>query len=102
MIRKALKKDAKEIVYINIMSWKETYKGMLPQDFLDNLNPYNEENVKRCQQSIEEYAVYEENNKVVGIVRYGENKKGYDNIYGEIYALYVDSKYQHQNIGLNL
>ena len=38
----------------------------------------------------------------MGIVRYGKNKKDYDDSYGEIYALYVLNDYQRQGIGLNL
>lgn len=36
------------------------------------------------------------------MVKYGENKKDYNRTYGEIYALYVDSNFQYQNIGTKL
>ena len=101
MIRKATIQDAKDIATINIRSWKQTYKGIFPQEFLDNLT-VNDENIEKCQNKIKEYAVYIKDNKIVGIIRYGKNKKGYDNNYGEIYALYIDSKYHHQGIGKEL
>lgn len=101
MIRKATIQDAKDIVGINIMSWKQTYKGIFPQEFLDNLT-INDENIEKCQNKIKEYAVYIKDNKIVGIIRYGKNKKGYDDNYGEIYALYIDSNYHHQGIGKEL
>ncbi len=101
MIRKAIIQDAKDIVGINIMSWKQTYKGIFPQEFLDNLT-VNNENIEKCQNKIKEYAVYIEDNHVVGFIRYGKNKKGYNASYGEIYALYIDSNYQQKGFGKKL
>lgn len=85
-----------------IIAYLKSLQQANKYNFLNNLNPYNEDNIKRCQQTINEYAVYEENGKVIGMVKYGENKKDYNRTYGEIYALYVDSNYQHQNIGTKL
>lgn len=36
VIRNALEKDAYDIVDININSWKETYLGIFPDEFLKN------------------------------------------------------------------
>ena len=102
MIRKANIKDAKEIVKINMLGWKQTYKGIFPQKFLDDLNVNDEVSIKKCENKINEYAVCEIDNKIVGIVRYGKNKKDFDDYYGEIYALYIDNRYQHQGIGTKL
>ena len=49
MIRKAKISDAKEIVCLNIKSWKETYKDIFPKSFLDNLNPYDENSIEKCK-----------------------------------------------------
>lgn len=102
MIRTAEENDAKKIVYINIMSWKETYKGIFPKDFLDNLNPNDVDSIQKCKKKIHEYIVYEIDGKVVGFVRYGLNKKNYSKEYGEIYALYVDENYKNKGIGSKL
>ena len=89
MIRKARKEDAISIVYINITSWKETYKDIFPKSFLDKLNPYDEESIQKCINKKNEYIVYTKDNQVLGFARYGKNKKDYADDYGEIYALYV-------------
>ena len=102
MIRKANINDAKEIIKVNMLGWKQTYKGIFPQKFLDNLDINDEISIQKCEAKIKEYAVCEIDNKIVGIVRYGKNKKDYDDSYGEIYALYVLNDYQRQGIGLNL
>ncbi|MBQ2946617.1 MAG: GNAT family N-acetyltransferase [Bacilli bacterium] len=102
MIREALEKDAERIVYINVMSWKNTYKHIFPQDFLDSLNPMSIDNIEKCKKKINQYIVYEVDNKVVGFARFGLNKKNYGNEYGEIHALYLDDNYKGMNIGTEL
>lgn len=102
MIRKAVEEDAKIIVEINIKGWQNTYKDIFPRDFLNNLDKLKEENIVRCQKKISEYIVYEENDKILGFVKYGINKKGFTDKYGEIYAIYVDSNYQGRSVGSKL
>lgn len=102
MIRKARTEDASSIVYINITSWKETYKDIFPKSFLDKLDPNDENNIQRCINNINEYIVYTKDNKVLGFARYGKNKKDYDDNYGEIYALYVDNNHHGEKIGSKL
>ena len=36
------------------------------------------------------------------MIKYGRNKKSYDDSYAEIYALYVDDSYKKQGIGSKL
>ena len=102
MIRKANINDAKDIVRVNVMGWKNTYKNIFPQDFLDSLNPHDKDSIRKCQEKINQYAVCEINNKIVAMIRYGKNKKNYDDLYAEIYALYVDNLYKKQGIGSKL
>ena len=102
MIRFAKKGDAQAIVNINVMGWKETYKNIFPQDFLDGLNPNDEVSIQKCKDKIKEYVVCELDGRIVGMARYGNNKKGYDSSYGEIYAIYVDSNFKNKGIGTGI
>ncbi len=102
MIRLAKISDAEQINYINVSGWKETYKDIFPKDFLDNLNGYDEENVQKIRDKIDQYVVCELEGKVVAMARYGKNKKGYDDNYAEVYALYVDSNYKNKKIGTQM
>lgn len=102
MIRKANINDAQSIVKININEWKNTYNGIFPKNVLATLESKYDESVIKCQKNINEYLVYEKDNKIVGFLRFGVNKKGYENNYAEIYALYVDSDYQGLGIGKDL
>ena len=101
MIRKAQINDAENIVKINIRGWKQTYKGIFPQQFLDNLKLTNE-TIQKCQNKIKEYSVYIKDKQIVGFIRYGKNKKGYNDSYGEIYALYIDNNFKQKGIGKEL
>lgn len=102
MIRKATKKDAKDIVRINVNSWKVTYRDIFPKEFLDNLDSKNPISIKKCKENIDEYIIYEQEGKVVAMARYGKNKKEYDDSYAEIYMLYVDCNYIKQGIGKSM
>ena len=100
-IEKAQIEDVKSIVEINIKEWKNTYKGIFPDKFLDNLTK-EEESIEKCKNKLNEYIVCKINNKVVGFLRFGKNKKGYNDNYAEIYALYIDKDYQRKGIGTAL
>lgn len=102
MIRDAQKEDASKIAYINAVSWKTTYKNIFPDSFLNNIDESDEEKIRKYMDKIDQYVVYEEDGKVLGFARYGINKKGYNNEYAEIYALYIDNDYKGRKIGTKL
>lgn len=97
--RKANKNDAKRIVEININEWKNTYNKIFPSEVFKKLDNKQEESVEKCIKKIEEYIVCEENNTIIGFLRYGPNKKQYNEQYGEVYALYIDKNYQKKGYG---
>ena len=101
-IEKAQIEDVKSIVEINIKEWKNTYKGIFPDKFLNNLTKKEEESIEKYKNNLNEYIVCKINNKVVGFLRFGKNKKGYNDNYAEIYALYIDKDYQRKGIGTAL
>ena len=100
--REAVEKDAESIVNTNINGWIETYRGIFPNDYLKKLEQKKSESIEKCKNKINEYIVFEVENKVVGFLRYGKNKKDYNDKYAEVYALYVDSKYKKRGIGRKL
>ena len=102
MVRKASKENAKDIVFINVSCWKESYKGIFPQDFLNNLDVDDLESIRKCENKISEYVVYEKDDQIIGMARYGKNQKDYGDSYGEIYALYVRPDFQRQRVGTEL
>ena len=101
-IRNAIKNDAKDIVRINIDSWKDTYNNIFPNSFLNSLDNKYESSVTKCIKNINEYVVAVESNNIVGFARIGKNKKNYNDEYGEIYALYIKKEYRKKGVGKKL
>lgn len=107
MIRKAIKEDSKDIALLVIKGWQSAYKGLIDDDFLNNMSveigKENWERVISSQNDEDNVFVYEENNKILGIIRFGipqdkENKK-YN---AEIHVLYVEPNLKRQGIGSKL
>lgn len=106
IIRKRTIDDCKDIAHVVTVAWNETYKGIVPDWFLELLK--NNE-VERAQKTIDEFnvknnnqLVLEINNEVVGFVNYGESEdKEYKNC-GEIFALYIIGKYKGNGFGRKL
>lgn len=107
-IKYACAKDAKDILDINILSWKTTYKDIFPSEFLNNLCK-REEDYKKSLEIItndiltnNSYIVAIHDNKVVGFANFGKSKKENYKNFGEIYALYLESSYVYKGIGTKL
>lgn len=104
-IRKAKVEEAKDIVMINNIEWRSTYKGLIPNRIFDMMDQKTDQRIKRKQQTIKE-----KNNtfvalldgKVVGFSSYG---KAHDDEYsdaGQIYACYILDEYHKYGIGSKL
>lgn len=108
IVRKAKIKDARSILDVNIKSWQDTYKDILPIDYLNNLCSNSEDYkkaIEKNEQKIKDYDnfyVAEIDNKIVGFCSFGISKKDLKPSAGEIYALYVDKKYHGLGIGKEL
>ncbi|MCF7919442.1 MAG: GNAT family N-acetyltransferase [Candidatus Cloacimonetes bacterium] len=101
IIRKADVKDLRQISYVHVDSWRETYPGIVSQDVLNKLS-YGKslENWKFCyERSTQHFYVAEINGIIAGFAVGGPSRDAellYD---AEIYALYVLQKYQKLGIG---
>lgn len=107
MIRKAVEDDSKEIALLIIRSWTTAYRGLISDDFLDNMSMENiEKNWKKniiSQNDKNKIFVYEERDKILGVIGFGspldkENRK-YNS---EIYVLYVEPTLKRKGIGSKL
>lgn len=104
-IRYASVLDADIIAQIHTSSWQVAYKGIVPDEILNSLDP-----VKRSQQMKIQINEFSES---YGIVYKGEEPTGYvcfghsrdqdalEND-GEIYAIYLLPKFYHQGFGTQL
>ena len=106
IIRKATKEDSKDIAHVVTLGWNQTYKGLVPDWFLEHLKENEDERAKRLYEHFEEefdnHLVLEVDKKVVGFVRYGESiDEDYKGI-GEIFALYIIDGYKGNGFGKKL
>ncbi len=105
-IRKCELSDCKDIARIVTISWNETYKGIVPDWFLEELKSNEDE---RTKNSIEKFdknnnnqLVLEVDDKVVGFANFGKSDdEEYENC-GEIFALYIIGEYKGKGYGRKL
>lgn len=109
--RSARVDDYEGIYYVSCYSWSETYRGYMPDDYLDErINNFKEKSLKTKafleklaeEGQLDNYLVCEVDSKIVGICNYlkGDNKKYSDS--GLLGALYVLKQYQKLGIGKEL
>lgn len=100
---KATFDDSYGIAYVSAYSWKETYFGLLPDDYLDGRVDNISNNVSNIKKFLEDYdgiyMVAKDKEKVVGILAYNAND---NDEYGHLDALYVLKDYQGLGIGKEL
>ena len=106
IIRKRTKEDIKSIAHIITVAWNETYKGIVPDWFLEELKKNESERAEKMYKDFDpnnnNQFVLEVNNEVVGFVNFGaSNDKDYQDC-GEIIALYIISKYKGNGFGRKL
>ena len=103
-IRKAELKDAVGIAKVHVDGWRTTYKGIVPDTYLDNLSYENREQM--WMSGIEQDNVYiaeDEDGRIVGFASGGKERTGkYDRYVGELYAIYLLEGQQGKGLGRKL
>ena len=77
IIRKAKEEDAKEIAYVNAYTWLTTYKGLMPDELLEERVKKIDDRVPKIINAIktkDNFYVALDGNKVVGIMSYGKSR----------------------------
>ena len=101
---KATLDDAYSIRYIGAYSWRETYTGLVPDDYLEYKIDHFEDKVEREKELIKNsnYYVARVDNKTVGFVVFGKSEDTKYSEYGYLGALYLLKDYQGYGIGKKL
>ncbi len=104
MVRRAALNDASAISRVHVSSWRSTYGGMLPDEFLDSLSEANyAERWKRViADGSSRVYVAEDDGEVVGFASGGRERAGEQGYEGELYAIYVLDAAQHRGFGREL
>lgn len=104
-IREANIDDAFAIAEINYNGWRTNFRGIIDDDFLDNISLEKKQNrmiefiKNKNSDSLSLVAVVD--GKVVWFVHWGISRDEID-YEAEIYAIYIDPDYQWKWIGKNL
>ncbi|MBQ3474658.1 MAG: GNAT family N-acetyltransferase [Bacilli bacterium] len=108
-IREKKYEDIRETVLLGNIFWDETYRGIVDDEFLDNMPNTVEERVLKQQTKYknDEYKdiynfVMEDNGKIIGVT---SSEKSRDEDYpnsGEVGSLYLLKEYQGKGLGKEL
>jgi GNAT superfamily N-acetyltransferase len=107
MIRPADIDDAAAIARVHVLSWRSTYKAMLPAEFLESLTEAGyTDRWKRfiSDRSSRAYVVQEGDDRdaVVGFASGGRERAGETGYTGELYAIYLIESSQRRGYGREL
>lgn len=106
IIRPAEISDAPSISRVHIDSWKSTYRGMIPDEILDNLNYARNAGrwSERCSDSEPDRTIFVavDDGQVIGFAYCGPNRDTAWPFACELYAIYILKEYQGQGIGRGL
>ena len=104
MVRPATPEDAPGIADVHVATWRTTYRGLLPDDFLASLS--EEHYAERWRRVIGEGSsrvfVVDLPERIVGFASGGRERAGESGFAGELYALYVLDGAQRHGHGREL
>jgi ribosomal protein S18 acetylase RimI-like enzyme len=108
-IRPAEEKDANDIAKVHITSWQNTYKGQVPDSYLENLPSTIEDRANKWKETLAKHErglrvlVAEAGKDIVGfcIVNASRDEDMAKDV-GEVGAIYVDPKFLKKGIGAQL
>jgi len=104
-IRKIKREDVPGLNHVVTVAWNEAYKGIVPDDVLEELKSNEKE---RTEKGLSKFSddettfVLEIDNEVVGFSHYAEANQDRFPGCGEIRALYIISKYKGHGFGRKL
>src|ERR671915_1826075 len=104
-IREAQIADAAAIAKVHVDSWRTTYAGTLPEEFLARFSYGQRERQWRSSLSNRSefiYVAYDAGGEITGFASGGSERSG-DPIYrGELYTVYLLEQYQRKGTGRQL
>jgi ribosomal protein S18 acetylase RimI-like enzyme len=104
LVRLADIDDAGAIAAVHVASWRTTYRGLLPDEFLASLD--NAGYAERWRRILEDDSsrvyVAGDGREIVGFASGGRERAGEDGYRGELYAIYVVEDAQRTGHGRRL
>ena len=95
--------EAKGKAYVHCRAWKEAYRGLIDQTFLDGRTlEFSEERALRSFRSGVSTLLAKDGDRVVGFADYGAYRGDDMQDAGEVYAIYLLGDYYGQGIGARI
>ena len=94
IIRQARLDDATDIACIHVETWRDTYAGIVPANYLDRLSIEQRQNrwtAILTRSTDKTIVLTDTSERVVGWASYGPSRDDDGNGHGELYALYLTS-----------
>ena len=105
-IRPAVPDDAEPIAAVHVESWRDTYRGIIPDAFLDGLTVEGRARSWRWTvanlNENEVLFVAEDGGRIIGFSNGGKNRNSEYPHGGEVYAIYLLKAYHGLGIGKRL
>jgi GNAT superfamily N-acetyltransferase len=101
-IRYANPDDANVLAFIHVNSWKEAYKGIVPDGFLSRMSVESRQSYfsKALAEGSEKDALAFVDDKPAGIITVGKCRdEDNDNTFGEIWGIYLLPEFWRKGIG---
>ena len=107
IIRKATAGDAAAIARVHVDTWRTTYKGILPDDYLAKLSYESyqqmwERSLSNPNPTCVAYVAEHKSNGIVGFASGGAERQGDFKYKAELYGIYVLAEHQRRGIGTML
>lgn len=98
-VREAKLEDIKDIAKVHVDSWRTTYHGIVPAEYLNSLN-YKEFEDKWKSRSLKGvFVAHDEKGSICGFASFGPIRSKQDGYDGELYAIYLLEERQRQGAG---
>lgn len=108
IIREATDKDIPEIARIHVDTWRTTYRGILPDDVLENLsyekrkNSWHQVFNHASQDGNFTYVAEDKSGQILGFANGGIEREDDPFYKGELNAIYILESHQQKGIGREL
>lgn len=103
--RYADKSDSYILAYIHVNSWRSAYKGIIPDEILDNMDMEKRKAYfdRVIENKSENNVIAFKDNEVTGYMTFGHCRDDdKDSSFGEIRGIYLLPEFWHQGIGSKL
>mgnify|MGYP001560675649 CR=1 FL=1 len=106
-IRKANKKDAKNIAKVHIQSWRESYNGIVDDQYLKKLSLVTrtkkwQVKLQTSEKNVDIFVAEDTSYEIVGFITGGISRDKLLKYKGELYAIYILKQAQKNKLGYRL